>query len=263
MKARRWAWALIPVLTFGLFSWLAYGFLAARRRSIPLLAEAAAYFALFLLLMSPISQTDEGGLTDAAGILMCIGWGVSSFRAFWLTSSKRASRGSYGPSIPMNQRNALPTGQVSEWAPGGDLALRDALLSEVRSGAARFRHAPLDRRIEPDIWDGLENIVGYSWTVLATAREKGIVGDQLIAVELMHSDYVPSSVRVVTAVTPEQLVTTEDAARANQTARAIVSSISRELTSMMRSVGSGDLTKLDEQRAFLQSRFGQTGGIHL
>ncbi|WP_369134651.1 hypothetical protein [Modestobacter sp. I12A-02662] len=263
MKARRWAWALVPVLTFGLFSWLTYGFLAARRRSIPLAAEAAAYFALFLLVMSPVAQTDDGKLTDAAGILMCIGWGVSSFRAFWLTNSKRASQDSHGLSIPMNPRDTPPTGQVSASASGGDLATRDALLTEVRFGAARFHYAPPDHRIDSDIWDGLERIVGYSWTVLATAREKGIVGDQLIAVELMHSDYVPSSVRVVTAVTPEQLVTAEDAARANQTARQIVDTISRELTSMMRSVGSGDLTKLDEQQAFLQSRFGQTGSIHL
>jgi hypothetical protein len=139
----------------------------------------------------------------------------------------------------------------------------DALLAEIQAGASRFNWAPSDRRVDPDIWGGLHKIVVDSWTLLTTARQKGIGGDQLIAVEMMYGDYVPSSVRAVTALAPEQLVTSEDAARVNRSAREIVDSISRELTAMMRSVSSGDLSKLDEQRAFLQSRFGQSGSIRL
>ncbi len=264
MKVLRYLWALVPILSLGILSWLAFGFLAARRRSLPLTFAAAAYLAMFIVMTSPLSRSADG-MNDFGGAVLLVLWGLSSFHALWIANGKRSDRGSARmvAAAPVGPVPSVTAGWTPPPAPTGQQGTPDALLAEIQLSASRFNWSPSDRRVDPDIWSGLRKIVVDSWTLLTTARQKGISGDQLIAVEMMYDDYVPSSVRAVTALAPEQLVTTEDAARVNRSAREIVDSISRELTTMMRSVSSGDLSKLDEQRAFLRSRFGQSGSIHL
>jgi hypothetical protein len=263
MKVIRWIWAMVPVLSFGMLSWLAFGFLAARRRSALLAAAAVGYFVLLVLVASPVGEAGDS-LSDLGGMIMLLLWGTSSFHACWIANGKGGNRRA-GTAQPLS--GAMPPAIPPAWSPAppppGQPGTPDALLVEIANSAARFNAAPADRRIDTAVWAGLHKSVVDSWTLLTTARQKSISGDQLIAVELMYSDYVPSSVRAVTALAPEQLVTAEDASRANRSAREIVDAISGELTAMMRSVSSGDLSKLDEQRAFLQSRFGHSGSIRL
>jgi hypothetical protein len=274
MKVLRWTWAMVPVLSFGTLSWLAFGFLAARRHSRDLTAAAVGYLALLTLMT----------VVHPSFILPL--WGLSSLHAFRIASGKDGDRratkahalpGAMPPPVypawsagPPPLPRTTPPPVHPAWSPApamppltGQPQPPDALLGEIANSARRFNSAPVDRRIAPEIWGGLHTIVLDSWTLLTTAQRKGITGDQLIAVELMYSDYVPSSVRAVTALSPEQLVTAEDADRVNRSAREIIDAICNELTAMMRSVTSGDLSKLDQQRIFLQSRFGESGTIRL
>ena len=263
MRLLRWLWAMVPFLSFGMLSWLAFAFLTARRRSLPLAAAALGYFLLFCVVASPAGQAGDS-LSGFGGMLMLLLWGTSTFHAFWIASGKGRDRRTAQALSHAGTAALAPA--PPGWSPApppGHSGAPDALLAEVAHSAARFNWAPVERRIDPEIWRGLHKIVVDSWNLLLTARHKGVIGDQLIAVEMMYTDYVPSSVRAVAALAPEQLVTAGDAAHANRSAREIVDAISRELTTMRRMVASGDLSKLDEQRTFLQDRFGRSGGIQL
>src|SRR5688572_14376111 len=91
VKVLRWIWAMVPVLSFGVLSWLAFGFLAARRRSALLAAAAFGYLVLFALMTSPVGQAGNS-LSDRGGMIMLLLWGTSSFHAFWIASGKDGDR---------------------------------------------------------------------------------------------------------------------------------------------------------------------------
>jgi hypothetical protein len=121
-SVRGFVWALVPAVSFGLATWVAFLYPAIRFRKVRHWLAAVAYFALFVTMVASAESTDGSAGDIVFGVAFLLSWLGGTAHAFVVRSRLSEPRTPVQDAVLMAERRKEMRRQARETV-GGDVVM--------------------------------------------------------------------------------------------------------------------------------------------